>query len=127
MKNSIEIMLEEYFKLSQAEKNIKEKKDELNEQIKEALDKADLKKIECENGLTASIVDKVNIKYTDEIAVKQYLKKQNLLNYIVEKVNTTELNKELRKDTKISNNLKNYFTKESTQSLSVKGEIICQD
>ena len=49
-----------------------------------------------------------------------YLKEKGLTDLITEKINTTSMNKELKKGLSLTEDLKTMYTKNTTEVLSVK-------
>lgn len=74
----------------------------------------------ADDGTVAKLVDKETFKYTDEIAMINWCKMNGYSQFIVEKVNTTSMNKELKKGLTLTESLKPMFTKTVSTSLTVK-------
>lgn len=70
--------------------------------------------------VTAKVVAKETFKYTDESAMIKWLKNNGYAQFVVEKVNTTPMNKELKKGLTLTESLKTMFTKTTSYSLTVK-------
>lgn len=96
---------------------IKEQMEELKTQIINEMGAE--KSFVADDGTVAKLVDKETFKYTDESAMIKYLKDNNMTSYIVEKVNTVPMNKELKKGMSLTESFKSWYTKTVTTSLSV--------
>ena len=70
--------------------------------------------------LCGKIINKTSFKYTDEIAILNYLRSHRLNDFISTKVNTTAMNKELKNKGALYEDLKNYCSENSSITLSVK-------
>ena len=70
--------------------------------------------------VTAKVVAKETFKYTDESAMIKWLKNNGYAQFVVEKVNTTPMNKELKKGLTLTESLKTMFTKTTSYSLTVE-------
>lgn len=117
----LEQKIEEYTKLKSDIDTLNNQKEQLGEEIKSLLRVCQDNKFKGDN-YTASIVNKTTFKYTDEAAILLYAKKYNLKNYIKETVNTKALNEDLKKGGTLTEDLKKYYTKSVTESLTV-GEV----
>lgn len=72
------------------------------------------------DNIKATVVTKETFKYTDEVAMIKYLKENGLNQFIIEKIDTTPMNKELKKGLSLTESLKQMYIKNTTYSLSVK-------
>ena len=77
-------------------------------------------KVTTPDGITAQLIKKETFKYTDETAMISYLKSKGLNQFIIEKINTTPMNNELKKGMSLTEDLKPMYTKSTTYSFSVK-------
>ena len=68
----------------------------------------------------ATLVARETIKYPDEHAVVEILKAKGLTQYVVEKVVTTALNKEIKKGGTLTEALNGLYTTTSSYNLVVK-------
>ena len=109
--------VEEYNAIQKKIKELTDRKNELNESIKKALLDAGINKTETPNGTQVSLTTKVSFKY-DEFATIQYLKENNLTQFIVEKVDTKKLNEELKKSKALNESIQP--SQDVTYSLTVK-------
>lgn len=111
--------LERYYQL---QKEVGEKEEEmksLKEEIVAEMQKEGLKS--QDTGLVeGKIIDKVSFKYNDEVAIINYLRSHRLNDFISTKVNTTAMNKELKAKGVLFEELKPYYSENSSITLSVK-------
>lgn len=121
MVENIEKLLKEYAAIEAEEKEVKEKKDNIRNEILSQIKQEGLTSYKGDS-YTASIVNKETIKYTDEHAIVDYCKSHNLESFVKEVIDTTPFNKELKSKTSVlSEDLKEYFTRTLTETLQVKG------
>lgn len=111
--------IKEYVELQKAKDELKAKIDAIKQEIIDAMNSQGVNKVETAQG-TATLVTKTNIKYTDELAIVKYCEDNNLTNYITKKVNTTALNKELKKGGVLKESLNTYYSENVSQVLTVK-------
>ena len=111
-------LLKEYFEIQIKEEELSTRKSELKNLIIEEM--GDNNKYISPDNVSATLTDKETFKYTDELSIINYLKKNKMENFIVEKVNAVALNKELKKKTVLSESLKPYYTKTTSTSLTIK-------
>lgn len=71
---------------------------------------------------TAKIAKRQTFKYTDENAIIAYLRSHHLAECISTKVNSTTLNKKLKASQALCESLKEYYTENQSQALSVKAD-----
>lgn len=120
MNTELNNKIEKYAELQAQMEVLKTQLDELKPEIIEGMVKESVDKIELPSGVTAQVVTKETFKYDDELGMINYLKANGLTSFIVEKVNTTAMNKELKKGLTLTESLKPMFTKTYTNSLTVK-------
>ena len=89
-------------------------------ELKELLIREGITKESTTNGYDVSLVDKKTFKYDDELAIRDYLRLNNLNEYLVESIDTKRLNESLKKSNELYNDLVKYITPGTTTSLSVK-------
>ena len=111
-------LLKEYLEIQIKESELAQRKSELKELIINEM--GDEVKYTSPDNISATLTDKETFKYNDELSIINYLKKNKMDNFIVEKVNAVALNKELKKKTLLSESLKSYYTKTNSTSLTVK-------
>lgn len=107
---------------AQLQKEVEERETEM-ESLKENI----IKQMSAE-GITSQdtgtvlgkISNRTSFKYTDEVAVINYLRSHRLNNFLTSKVNTTVMNKELKGHGSLYEDLKPYCVENNTISLSVK-------
>lgn len=111
--------LERYYQLQKEVEEREEEMKSLKEEIVAEMQKEGLKS--QDTGLVeGKIIDKVSFKYTDEVAILNYLRSHRLNNFISNKVNTTAMNKELKNKGALYEDLKSYCTENTSTTLSVK-------
>lgn len=76
--------------------------------------------VSTKEGFIASISKRDTIKYNDELGIIRYLEENNLNQFVVKKVDSTNLNKELKKSTSLNESLKSMYTTTTTIALTVK-------
>ena len=76
--------------------------------------------VTTDTNVIAKVVAKETFKYVDEPAMINWLKKNGYAQFVVEKVNATPMNKELKKGLTLTESLKTMFTKTTTYSLTVE-------
>lgn len=113
-------MIRKFASLKEQEDKIKAEKDILSKAIMEQMTE---KKIITEDGYKAQKIEKQSITYLDEAAIIRYLKKNRLSNYVIEKINTTELNKQLKLDKSIlKEDLSKFYETKLQEVLQVSKE-----
>ena len=112
-------MMNEYFSLNTQKDELDARLGELRTQILEEMNSDNVKNFENENHIKAAISDKSKITYTDELGIIKYCKENGLGSYIVEKINTTEFNKQLKKSESLRESLNDKFSTESSQALKI--------
>lgn len=108
-----------YIKLQKEQEELRQKADVLKAEI--------ISEMEAQ-GLSSTTVDtysvtltlRESIKYSDEPAIISYCESNGLTNYISKKVNTTALNKELKKKNDLTESLSHYFMVSQSKVLTVK-------
>lgn len=111
--------LERYYQL---QKEVEEREEEMKSPKEETVKEMEIEGISSQNtGLVeGKIINKASFKYTDEIAILNYLRSHRLNDFISTKVNTTAMNKELKSKGALYEDLKNYCSENSSITLSVK-------
>lgn len=111
--------LEIYYQL---QKETEEREEEMKSLKEEIVKEMEVEGITSQNtGLVeGKIINKTSFKYTDEVAILNYLRSHRLNNFISNKVNTTVMNKELKSKGALYEDLKNYCSENSSVTLSVK-------
>lgn len=112
--------IQKYNELQEEIARLQEQLSEYKTNIVNEMKEKSLTKTSTEDGLTAQLVFKDNFKYVDERAMINYLKEKGLTDLITEKINTTSMNKELKKGLSLTEDLKTMYTKNTTEVLSVK-------
>lgn len=120
MNTRLEELLESYNNVQIEETKIKTQKDELKLQILEEMAKENTTKYLTEDNISATIAKKETFKYVDELSMINYLQENGYSQFVELKIKTTDMNKELKKSTQLSEALTPYVTKSVVESLSVK-------
>lgn len=120
MNTELNNKIEKYAELQAQMEELKAQIDELKPEIIEGMINESVEKIELPSGVSAQVVTKETFKYDDEPGMIKYLKDNGLTSYIVEKINTTSMNKELKKGLTLTESLKPMFTRTVSSSLTVK-------
>jgi hypothetical protein len=118
--NEIELngKVKEYADLSAQKDAIEARLAELKGQIVEGI--GGVGKFDADDGTVASVTEKVTFKYQDEPGIIAKLKDGGLTSYIKESVNSTMLNKELKKGGTLNESLSPMFVKSTGYALTVK-------
>lgn len=120
MNTRLEELLETYNNIQIEETRIKAQKDELKAQILEEMSKENTTKYLTEDNISATIAKKETIKYVDELSMIKYLQENGYNQFVELKIKTTDMNKELKRQSTLTEALSSYVTKSSVDSLSVK-------
>ena len=120
MNTRLEELLETYNNVQLEETKIKTQKDELKAQILEEMSKENTTKYLTEDNISATIAKKETFKYVDELSMIKYLQENGYNQFVELKIKTTDMNKELKKQSTLTEALSSYVTKSSVDSLSVK-------
>ena len=120
MKQELELKVKNYYEAKRFADEAKAQVDRLGLELKELLFKEGITKESTSNGYDVSLVDKKTFKYDDELAIRDYLRSNNLSEYLVESIDTKRLNESLKKSNELYNDLVKYITPGTTTSLSVK-------
>lgn len=97
---------------------LKEQMDSLKDTIVESM--GDESSFTADDGTVAKLVAKETFKYVDEPSMIKWLKDNGYAQFVVEKVNATTMNKELKKGMTLTESLKPMFTKTVSVSLTVE-------
>ena len=76
--------------------------------------------VTTDTNVLAKVVAKETIKYDDEEAMINWLKKNGYAKFVIEKVDTKPMNKELKKGLTLTESLKSMFTKTTSYSLTIE-------
>lgn len=120
MNTRLEELLETYNNVQLEETKIKTQKDELKAQILEEMSKENTTKYLTEGNISATIAKKETFKYVDELSMIKYLQENGYNQFVELKIKATDMNKELKKQSTLTEALSSYVTKSSVDSLSVK-------
>ena len=111
--------IKKYFELQAQVDAIKEEMEALKESIVNDMDTQGVSTYEVDD-IKAQVVSKDTFKYDDELGMIDYLKNNGYGKFVVEKINATSLNKELKKGLSLSESLKSMYTKTTSSSLTIK-------
>ena len=114
--------LEKYYQL---QKEIEEREEEMKALKESIIKEMELEGVTSQNTgkVEGKIINKTSFKYTDEVAILNYLRSHRLNNFISNKVNTSAMNKELKNKGTLYEDLKSYCSESSSTTLSVKSII----
>lgn len=118
-------MLEEdvkkYIELKEQIEKLSAEKDILSNSIKEALDKIASHSYTTADNRTVKIVSRTTYTYLDEAAIMQYVILKGLGDvYVMKKIDTKRLNKELKSKGKLFEGIKPYVSENISYSLNVE-------
>lgn len=122
MLNELETNIKMYAELQEQKDSIESQLSELKTKIIEAMTENGEVMTETSDGLVAKIIKRDTYKYVDETQMISYLKDNNLLQFLTEKINTTTMNKELKSKSVLSEELKNYYTHTIQDALTIKAK-----
>lgn len=118
MNKSLNEKVKEYADLKAQADSIAEQLTALKEEIVEAMGDED--EFTADDGTVAKINAKETFKYVDEASMVKWLKNNGYSQFVVEKVNTTPMNKELKKGLTLTESLKPMYTKTVSSVLVVE-------
>ena len=120
MKN-LDALLLEYTYLQEQEATIKAAKEAIKNDFIEAIEAMGVSSYTSTDGvLKGSICYKTTVKYNDEIAIINYLKRNGMSAYLKTVIDAPDFNKTLRSSQKLQESLAGKFTVSETPSLTVK-------
>lgn len=120
MVDNLDSLVRQYLSVKIEEEGIVARKNELADKIKELLEKEPGGKYITEGGTKATLVEKTNFKYTDEIGIMSYLSMKGLKdNFTSSKIDTSKFNAELKAKGSLYNGVKNYIVETKTKSLTI--------
>ena len=111
--------VKKYFQLQQQMEAMKQEMSELKNEIVNDMSDMDVSTFEVDD-IKAQVVNKENVKYIDEIAIINTLKKEGLDRFIIEKIDTTRMNKELKTSASLNESLDGLVSKTNAPTLIVK-------
>lgn len=117
---NLEININKYKEIQDQIESLEAIKNELKNQIIEEMDSSNLNNILTETGVSAKLVDKQNFKYLDELAIMRFLKENGYEQFIKQSIDTTNMNKELKKSNLLAESLKSLYTVNTNRTLMVK-------
>ena len=120
MKN-LDALLLKYTYLQEQEATIKAAKEAIKNDFIEAIEAMGVSSYtSTDGGLKGSICYKTTVKYNDEIAIINYLKRNGMSAYLKTVIDAPDFNKTLRSSQKLQESLAGKFTVSETPSLTVK-------
>lgn len=111
----------EYVKLQNQVEEMKSKLDQEKVTLIDEMEKEGKTKVETEVG-KATLIYKQNIKYSDELSIIAFCEKNGYNDFVTKKVNTTALNKELKKGGLLTEGVKGYYSESETKVLKVESK-----
>ena len=112
--------INKYAALQQQIEALKEEQDTLRLDIISDMEATGEVSFTTAEGITAKLVDKTNFKYVDELSMIKYLKENGYAMFIKEAINSSSMNSELKKSTKLAEDLSSYYQKNQVKALTVK-------
>lgn len=113
--------IKKYFELKEEIEKLESQKEELSNSIKTMIAIFPEQSYTTPEGYSAKVVTKTNYKYVDETAILNYLDKKKLTEmYVVRKLDTTKINKELKNHGLLFKDLKDYINENLVESLTIK-------
>lgn len=114
-------LLVQYNALQEQEVSIKSQKDQLKEEIFSWLSAMGKKDYLTEDGTIKGITAfRTNVKYDDELAIIDYLKKNGMEVYLKTTIDTTNFNKTLKSSQSLQESLSGKFSMVESPTLTVK-------
>lgn len=117
---NLEEKITKYAELQKQLDSLNSELSELRSEIISDMQDRNLTDFKTENGQEAKLVSKQLFKYVDELSIIKYLKENNLTQFLSEKINTSLMNKELKKETALTESLNSFYEKTDSVSLTVK-------
>ena len=111
--------IKKYYELQEQLDAIKNEMASLKEEIVNDMDAQGINVFEAED-VKAQVVSKETVKYLDELAIIKQLKSEGLDRFIIEKVDTTKMNKELKTSMSLNESLNGLVAKTTAPTLIVK-------
>lgn len=108
-----------YVALQQTIEEMKTKLDTEKAELIALMESEGKTKVETEHG-KATISYRQNIKYSDETAIIKFCEDNGYGNFITKKVNTTALNKEIKKGGLLKESLNPFVSESETKVLKVE-------
>jgi hypothetical protein len=112
--------VKKYLELSRQADELKAQLEELKASIVEEMESNNITKYE-DGEVNANLIYKTNIKYNDELSMIKYCEENGLNQFVTKKLNTTSMNKELKKSKSLNESLNQFYTETTTKTLQVKG------
>ena len=115
----LESKVKTYLEKQQLVESLKAELAALKDEIVDEMNNEGLNNYSIDN-VKAQIVNKETIKYNDELAIINYLKTNGLSRLVVEKIDTTSMNKELKSSASLNESLSQHITRTTAPTLIVK-------
>ena len=115
----LESKVKTYLEKQQLVESLKAELASLKDEIVSEMSDAGLN-VYTSDDVKAQVVNKETIKYNDEIAIINYLKENGLSRLVVEKIDTTNMNKELKSSATLNESLSQHITRTTAPTLIVK-------
>ena len=118
---SLQEKVKRYYEIKKQIDDLTSLKDSIGEEIKDMLVNELDKKYEDNEGYSAKSINRITYKYNDETGIIDYLTRKGLSDiYLVKKIDTTKLNKELKNEGELYKALDKFVSKNISESLEVK-------
>ena len=115
--NNLDDNIREYYACKCYKEAYEKKMAELRDSILEDMGGED--EYSTPEGINVKAVVKETFKYTDEIGMIKWCEDNGYTQFITKKINTTPMNKELKKGQTLTESLKPLYTKQTSVTLTV--------
>ena len=115
----LENKVKAYLEKQQLVESLKAELASLKDEIVDEMNNEGLN-VYASDDVKAQIVNRETIKYNDELAIIDYLKNNGLSRLVVEKIDTTTMNKELKSSASLNESLSQHITRTTAPTLIVK-------
>ena len=121
MKKNLDTMIEAYNAIQEQEAELKAAKEELKQNILGELAAIGSNSYTTADGLfKGTVANKATVKYTDEVAIIDYLQNNGMSSYLKTTIDTTAFNKTLKGSQSLQESLAGKFTVSESPALTVK-------
>ena len=120
MNKQLEEKIKTYYDLKQQIDTLKKSLDILGNDLKTELEKENIKKETTSNGYEVNLISKTTIKYTDEEALKNFLKILGKTEYLIESIDNKRLNESIKASESFKKDISNYINENISNSLMIK-------
>ena len=121
MKKNLDTMIEAYNAIQEQEAELKAVKEELKQNILGGLAAIGSNSYTTTDGLfKGTVANKSTVKYTDEVAIIDYLQNNGMSSYLKTTIDTTAFNKTLKGSQSLQESLAGKFTVSESPALTIK-------